>query len=205
MGRTSYDACGPLRSPVEWFLSCLTFYSLWQRFSAQTAHIFGLFLQCTFSSENIFRQLLFDIGQLLLDIGQLFTQGRWKVPTHYQAEQTFIRDLPVSDPAPELTARRCFAESQAVDRNSSATSSCRPNPLKRYTIFFISNGPSSASFSFIFRSFQTYITIFTTSMCEKCPFSIWCRDSNSRPLGYESFYLHMKNSHWLSRQFPHST
>ena len=58
------------------------------------------------------------------------------MPTHYQAEQTFIRDLPVSDPAPELTARRCFAESQAVDRNSSATSSCRPNPLKRYTIFF---------------------------------------------------------------------
>ena len=53
------------------------------------------------------------------------------MPTHYQAEQTFIRDLPVSDPAPELTARRCFAESQAVDRNSSATSSCRPGPLKR--------------------------------------------------------------------------
>ena len=34
--------------------------------------------------------------------------------------------------------------------------------------------------------FQTIITIFTTNKCEKCPSSICCRDSNSRPLAHES-------------------
>ena len=37
-----------------------------------------------------------------------------------------------------------------------------------------------------FRSFQTHITIFTTNKCEKCPSSIRCRDSNSRPSDFES-------------------
>ena len=37
-----------------------------------------------------------------------------------------------------------------------------------------------------FRSFQTNITIFTTIICEKCPSSIPCRDSNSRPSERES-------------------
>ena len=36
-----------------------------------------------------------------------------------------------------------------------------------------------------FRSFQTNITIFTM-LCEKCPTSITCRDSNPRPLERES-------------------
>ena len=39
----------------------------------------------------------------------------------------------------------------------------------------------------LFLSFQRHIiTIFTTNKCEKCPSSIWCRDSNSRPLEHES-------------------
>ena len=38
----------------------------------------------------------------------------------------------------------------------------------------------------LFSSFQTNITIFTTSICEKCPSSIWCWDSNPRPSGDES-------------------
>ena len=34
--------------------------------------------------------------------------------------------------------------------------------------------------------FQIHITIFPTNKCEKCPCSIWCRDSNSQPLEHES-------------------
>ena len=37
-----------------------------------------------------------------------------------------------------------------------------------------------------FQSFQTNNTIFTTNICEKCPSSIWCRDSNPRPSERES-------------------
>ena len=33
----------------------------------------------------------------------------------------------------------------------------------------------------LFSSFQTNITMFTTNLCEKCPSSIRCWDSNSRP------------------------
>ena len=47
------------------------------------------------------------------------------------------------------------------------------------------NGPTLASFSFIF-VFKKHITILTTNKCKKCPSSIWCRDSNSRPLEHES-------------------
>ena len=38
-----------------------------------------------------------------------------------------------------------------------------------------------------FRSFQTNNTIVTIYQCEKmsCPYSIWCRDSNQRPLEHE--------------------
>ena len=36
------------------------------------------------------------------------------------------------------------------------------------------------AFQFIF-IFSTNITIFTTNKCEKCPFSIWCWDSNTHP------------------------
>ena len=38
----------------------------------------------------------------------------------------------------------------------------------------------------LFSSFQTHITLFSTNKCEKCPFRIWCRNSNSRPLEHES-------------------
>ena len=38
----------------------------------------------------------------------------------------------------------------------------------------------------LFLPFQTNITIFTANKCEKCPSSIWCQDSNSRPLEHES-------------------
>ena len=53
-----------------------------------------------------------------------------------------------------------------------------------YIYFF--NGPSPASFSVYFLSFQANITIFTTSICGKCPSSIWCWDSNPRPSEHES-------------------
>ena len=48
------------------------------------------------------------------------------------------------------------------------------------------NQPSSASFLFIFGLFQTNKINFTTNLCEKCPSSIRCLDSNSRPWAYES-------------------
>ena len=38
----------------------------------------------------------------------------------------------------------------------------------------------------LFSSLQTYIAIFTTNICEKCPSSIRCRDSNSQPLEQQS-------------------
>ena len=55
-------------------------------------------------------------------------------------------------------------------------------------VFFKKNGPSPASFSFIFGLFKQTIQIFTTNQCEKmsCPSSIRRRDSNPRPLERES-------------------
>ena len=53
-------------------------------------------------------------------------------------------------------------------------------------ILFWKNGPSSASFSFIFGLFWTNITILTSNKCEKCPSSIWCWDSNLQPSEHES-------------------
>ena len=47
------------------------------------------------------------------------------------------------------------------------------------------NGPLPASFSFILSLFQTNNTIFTT-ICEKCPSSIPCWDSNPRSLDRKS-------------------
>ena len=42
-------------------------------------------------------------------------------------------------------------------------------------------------FSHLFTSFQTnIITILTTNICEKCPSSILCRDSNTQPSDNES-------------------
>ena len=46
-------------------------------------------------------------------------------------------------------------------------------------------GTTPAFFSF-FRSFQTNNTILTANMREKCPSSIWCWDSNPRPLECKS-------------------
>ena len=57
--------------------------------------------------------------------------------------------------------------------------------LPRYYCF-LKFGPTPASFIVCFQSFPTNITIFTTNICEKCPFSIPCWDSNPRPSEYES-------------------
>ena len=63
----------------------------------------------------------------------------------------------------------------------------------------------------LFLSFQIHFTFFTTNKCEKCPSSIQCWDSNSKPLEhksppittrpglfnvgpmYASYYLQLKN------------
>ena len=64
----------------------------------------------------------------------------------------------------------------------------RPNcPLLEYTLnvhnVFVFLW---ASFSFIFGLFRQTLQIFTTNVCEKCPCSIWHRDSNPRPQERES-------------------
>ena len=54
--------------------------------------------------------------------------------------------------------------------------------LNLSTLFFVKNGPSSASFSFYFQSFQTFQTNNTFLQqinVKKCPTSIRCWDSNS--------------------------
>ena len=51
---------------------------------------------------------------------------------------------------------------------------------------FFKMGQPLDSFFVYFWSFQTnIITIFTTNMCEKCPFSMRCWDLNLRPLQHE--------------------
>ena len=51
------------------------------------------------------------------------------------------------------------------------------------SVYFL-NGPTPASFCLF--SVFTNNTIFTANQCEKCPTSIWRRDSNPRPLEHES-------------------
>ena len=52
---------------------------------------------------------------------------------------------------------------------------------------FFNNGLYPASFSFIFGLFkQTSLQLLPQLYVKKCPFSIWCWDSNPRPLEYES-------------------
>ena len=49
------------------------------------------------------------------------------------------------------------------------------------------NGPTPASFSLIFGLFkQTSLQFLQQIYVKKCPSSIWCRDSNPRPLERES-------------------
>ena len=59
-------------------------------------------------------------------------------------------------------------------------------PSCRCPLKFFLNGPSSASFSFIFSVFLATNTYFTTNLCEKCPSSIRCQDLNSQPSEQES-------------------
>ena len=53
-------------------------------------------------------------------------------------------------------------------------------------VFFQKNGPSLASFSFIFGLFKQTIQILQQNNVKKCPSSIRCRDSNSQSSDYES-------------------
>ena len=55
---------------------------------------------------------------------------------------------------------------------------------KMYMIFF--NGPTPASFLFIFGIFKQTIQFFTTNQCEKMKCPSMHRDLNPRPLEYES-------------------
>ena len=54
-----------------------------------------------------------------------------------------------------------------------------------HKLLFLKNGPTPASFSFIFVFPNTHCNC-KTNKCKKCPSSIQCRDPNSQPLEYES-------------------
>ena len=59
-----------------------------------------------------------------------------------------------------------------------------PPPIQQYFSIFFKMGQPRPVFHFIF---VLSITKFCKKyVCEKCPYSIWCRDSNSRPLEHES-------------------
>ena len=53
-------------------------------------------------------------------------------------------------------------------------------------VFYKKNGPTLASFLFIFGLFKTNYTIFISDKCEKCPSSIQWWDSNSQHVEHES-------------------
>ena len=54
-----------------------------------------------------------------------------------------------------------------------------------YVRFFKKNGPTPASFSFIFVLSNKHYKFYNKHVCEKCPSSIQCQDSNSQPLEHE--------------------
>ena len=57
--------------------------------------------------------------------------------------------------------------------------------LEGYLFKLFRNGQPRPLFN-LFSSFQTHIKIFRTNKSEKCPSSIWCRDSNSWSLERQS-------------------
>ena len=58
--------------------------------------------------------------------------------------------------------------------------------IRELNSFFVKNGPTQASFLFIFGLLKRTIQFFTTNQCEKCPSSIRRRNSNRQPFEYES-------------------
>ena len=54
-----------------------------------------------------------------------------------------------------------------------------------FLILFLKNGPTPDFFLFIFGIFK-HNSIFVPNQCEKCPSSIWHRESNPRPFEHES-------------------
>ena len=69
---------------------------------------------------------------------------------------------------------------------SSSVMSGKIYSFKSLADFSVKKWANPGLFFVSFRSFWTNITIFTTNICEKCPSSKWCRDSNSWPLECES-------------------
>ena len=64
-----------------------------------------------------------------------------------------------------------------------------------FLAYFKNNWPTRPLFH-LFSSIQTNIySISTTNKCEKCPSSIWCRDSNPQPSEYESPPLTTRPGH----------
>ena len=53
--------------------------------------------------------------------------------------------------------------------------------------YFFKNGPTPASFLFIFGLFKQTLQILQQIDVKKCPSSIWCRDSNPRPWNISLF------------------
>ena len=83
-------------------------------------------------------------------------------------------------------ARSANPEKRNRQRETSLKINLLAVMVKKVTVFFKKNGPSLASFSFIFGLFKQTIQILQQINVKKCPSSIWCQDSNSQPSDYKS-------------------
>ena len=120
--------------------------------------------------------------------GQLVTEGQVdpavQALAHLEDFQSLIQ-VQVISTALKVGTRRFLLVQRVLQIISVFVAYLAKHSLTLKIIIF-QKWANPASFSFIFCLFQTHITIFTTNKCEKCPSSIRCQDSNSRPLGHES-------------------
>ena len=113
-------------------------------------------------------------------------------------ESNHLVTLAGNNPVKNFIVNLCYARSKHSDWLKSCKELTREFLMRiiyRWMFFkfiepwinhtFLKNVPTSVSFH-LFSSFHTHISNFTTNKCEKCPSSIWCRDSNSRPFEHES-------------------
>ena len=96
-------------------------------------------------------------------------QKHW---THFFREKkNFFWRSPLSRGRQSHIRIKCISKAQIFDLLNRETGSKMDHP---WPLFYL------------FSSFQTNVTIFTANICEKCPSSIWCCDSNPQSSENES-------------------
>ena len=89
----------------------------------------------------------------------------------------------------------CFIAGQSI-RGRPASAMIKFVSTQNTHVFFKKKNGSTPAFFHLFLSFQTHITIFQQINLKKCPSSIQCQDSNSRPLEHESPPITTGTSCW---------